>query len=71
MEIISLCNYRATCPYGSDFMANNNFPEAYHAQGITISPFMGVSGRSRGRGQIQHIEENIADRAAHVVFLCR
>jgi hypothetical protein len=30
-----------------------------------------VSGRSWGRGATQHIEENAADRVAHLVFLRR
>lgn len=36
-------------------MSYDNFPEVYHAHGISKAPFNGGGGRSRGRGGTQHI----------------
>jgi len=64
-------NYRKAVPAGSDFPAYHNFPEVYHGQGITAPPFSGGSGRSRGRGLTQHMEEKTAGKVAHLVFTRR
>jgi hypothetical protein len=50
MEIISLCNYRFTIPLGSDLLFYSQFPEVYHAHGITTPPFSGGERAVTGQG---------------------
>ena len=40
--IATLLNYRMAVPVRSDFLSYHNFPEVYHAHGITTPPFTGA-----------------------------
>jgi hypothetical protein len=43
----------------------------YRAHGITTPPFFVAERAVKGEGEIQHIDENSAEKVPHVVFLRR
>ncbi|AXC97971.1 TPA: hypothetical protein G8L38_003325 [Salmonella enterica] len=53
-------NYRTTVPVRSDFLAYLNFPEVYHAHGITTPPFFGAERPVTGQGINTTYRRNIS-----------
>lgn len=48
-------NYLTAALAGSDFYVIPQFPEVYHAHGITTAPFQGGERPVTGQGGAQHI----------------
>ncbi|AYL49952.1 hypothetical protein CUC46_23935 (plasmid) [Citrobacter freundii] len=49
-HIATPLNYRMTVYGRSDFLAYHNFPEVYHAEGISKAPFYGGERAVTGKG---------------------
>ena len=48
---VTLLNYLATVPSGSDFLRITMFPEVYHGQGISKAVFSAPEDRVTGQGR--------------------
>ncbi|SSL51565.1 Uncharacterised protein [Klebsiella pneumoniae] len=50
-ETVTLLNYRAAVPSGSNFSLITKFPEVYHGQGISKAGFSGGEREVTGQGR--------------------
>jgi hypothetical protein len=66
-ETVTPLNYRMAVSGRSDFPAYNNFPEVYHAHGISKAPFSGGERAVTGRGGTQHIASSQLRTPLHLV----
>lgn len=70
-HITTSLNYRKAVPVRSDFYSITQFPEVYHAHGISKAAMFTPARRIAGQVRDTIYSKNAAETVAHLVFLRR